>query len=309
MILSPYRNPSYRSPTPKGNSLSPPPQTSPKRKRMGSEPVTPALKIDTAQQHAMEPDRNLDSPRSKVADRLLHLDIQQPPPQLVIPTREGSDAPRKRLKTQAPHQVPLADPFVPEVSTPEPDHDHQAVFSRSTTPLEIEETPDCRVRAKSLPASPPDRRAAPGGVLDLGSAAGSKKSPRKRSASPPPPEAHSSPLRVKYNNDELLQSSQESMTSDQVSLTWQDDEITGQDIDKTSPDDADGLGINGIGFRPTPAMAYARSQRRKQQINEWRAREAKEARQKRMERRRGGGSESKSDPVDFGRKVRFEDVG
>lgn len=80
---------------------------------------------------------------------------------------------------------------------------------------------------------------------------------------------------------------------DMSALTWQDNEITGHELDATSPDD-DGEGINGIGFRPTPAMAYARSQKRKQQVEGWRAREAREARQRRIERRRGGSS---SDPV------------
>lgn len=82
--------------------------------------------------------------------------------------------------------------------------------------------------------------------------------PRKaRSPSPPPPE----------------------------SLTWHDSEITGHQPD--DPHD-DGYGINGIGFRPTPAIAYARSQKRAQQILEWKNREAREARQKRSERRRAG---------------------
>ena len=73
---------------------------------------------------------------------------------------------------------------------------------------------------------------------------------------------------------------------DRTSLTWQDSEITGQDIDLTIGDD-DGEGINGIGFKPTAAIAYARSQKRKQQVNDWRAREARDARQRRMDRRRG----------------------
>ncbi|MCJ1403354.1 hypothetical protein MMC11_006577 [Xylographa trunciseda] len=46
------------------------------------------------------------------------------------------------------------------------------------------------------------------------------------------------------------------------------------------------LGLNGIGYRPTPAMAYARAQRRKQQVAEWKSREAKEARQRRSELRK-----------------------
>ncbi|MCJ1354991.1 MAG: hypothetical protein MMC33_004981 [Icmadophila ericetorum] len=58
---------------------------------------------------------------------------------------------------------------------------------------------------------------------------------------------------------------------------------------------ADGLyddltGVNGIGYRPTPAVAWARAQRRKQQVAEWKKREAREARQRRSERRSGAGA-------------------
>lgn len=69
-----------------------------------------------------------------------------------------------------------------------------------------------------------------------------------------------------------------------ASLTWHDDEITIYD-----PDDSedDGTGINGIGFKPTPAIAYARTVRRKQQLAEYRKREEREARAKRNHRRRG----------------------
>lgn len=65
-------------------------------------------------------------------------------------------------------------------------------------------------------------------------------------------------------------------------LYWSDAEITGHD-----PDDPmdDGYGINGIGFRPTAGQAHQRSQRRKQQLAEYRSRENKEARQRRIERR------------------------
>lgn len=93
------------------------------------------------------------------------------------------------------------------------------------------------------------------------------------------------------------------MDYDQAQFTWQDNEITGQDIDTTTPDD-DGLGINGIGFKPTPAVAFARSQKRRQQVNEWKLREAREARQRRIERRRGSFSEAKRTPT-VKRTVRF----
>ncbi|KAI9797968.1 MAG: hypothetical protein M1833_005024 [Piccolia ochrophora] len=85
---------------------------------------------------------------------------------------------------------------------------------------------------------------------------------------------------------------------------------------KLSPDETDaddGEGLNGIGFRPTPAVAYARTERRRQQILEYRAREAREARRLRSERRRGeggaagdkGGGMPEEGSAGEGRKVRF----
>ncbi|XPS68595.1 hypothetical protein M3J09_000882 [Ascochyta lentis] len=71
-------------------------------------------------------------------------------------------------------------------------------------------------------------------------------------------------------------------------LTWQDDEITGHLTGPANDPDDDGTGLNGIGFKPTPAIAYARAQRRKQQLSEWKARETREARAKRSQRRHRG---------------------
>jgi len=65
-------------------------------------------------------------------------------------------------------------------------------------------------------------------------------------------------------------------------FTWHDHEITGHD--PTDPTD-DGYGINGVGFRPTAAIAWARSQKRQKQVAEWKTREAREAREKRRQRR------------------------
>ena len=68
-------------------------------------------------------------------------------------------------------------------------------------------------------------------------------------------------------------------------MFWQDSEITGHN--PTDPSD-DGYGFNGIGFRPTAAEAWSRSQRRKQQLLEYKNREAREARERRSARRRSG---------------------
>jgi hypothetical protein len=66
---------------------------------------------------------------------------------------------------------------------------------------------------------------------------------------------------------------------------WHDSEITGHMYDPENPDD-DGYGINGIGFKPTATIAWSRSQQRKQQLDEYKNREAREARQQRSERRK-----------------------
>ena len=71
-------------------------------------------------------------------------------------------------------------------------------------------------------------------------------------------------------------------------LTWQDDEITGHLTGPANDPDDDGTGLNGIGFKPTPAIAYHRAQRRRQQLSEWKARETREARAKRSQRRNRG---------------------
>lgn len=69
---------------------------------------------------------------------------------------------------------------------------------------------------------------------------------------------------------------------DQRDLTWRNEEITGHN--PNDPED-DGEGINGIGFKPTPAIARQRSETRRKQMEDYRSREAKEARAKRSQQR------------------------
>lgn len=93
---------------------------------------------------------------------------------------------------------------------------------------------------------------------------------------------------------------------ERAALTWHDDEITGYKPD--DPDD-DGEGINGIGFRPSAAIAYARAEKRKQQMADYRSREAREARARRSERRRGAEMKeaaAKQEVENVARRVRFD---
>ncbi len=124
--------------------------------------------------------------------------------------------------------------------------------------------------------------------------------PRSQSASPTSP----CPPPSRINNQSPVPSSS--------TLWWTDKEITGHN--PTDPTD-DGYGINGVGFIPTPAIANARAQRRKRQVADWKNREAKEARQKRSDRRRKKETDAENLAVVVGgmdtdevRKVRFVEV-
>jgi len=69
-------------------------------------------------------------------------------------------------------------------------------------------------------------------------------------------------------------------------LTWHSSEITGHFIDKSHPDDADGLGLNGVGFQPSTANMLSRKEKRRVQVESWKRREERELRWERVENRR-----------------------
>lgn len=127
---------------------------------------------------------------------------------------------------------------------------------------------------------------------------------KKRSGSPP--------LRLKRTPAQTMdgfQNSDEAEIVDPVraALTWHDDEITMYDPED---EDDDGTGINGIGFKPTPALAQARTMKRRQQMAEYRKREESDARARRSQRRRGGPTITigPADDKSTSRRVRFMDA-
>ena len=302
MILSPYRNPPYRSPTPKDLSS---PQT-PKRKREDAPGVDDrSLQLSSQTHDDGGTDTGANSPRTKVADRLKELDIRSSHP---TTSRASEHDPQcKRVKRPSGgHDSPL------QAYSPTSEDE---VFEGSKAPrfnkaenatAEVEETPDCRTRPRRSPSPTSSSPTHPIAYVEI--------TPPKRvstfqssaiaqASSDPPssPNKHllASPSQGQADSVDRSASplpSKGDLTPDQAALTWQDHEITGHEIDPGGDDD--GEGINGIGFRPTTAIAAARQHRRRQQVNEWRAREAKEARQKRFERRRiagrGGGDAASS---------------
>lgn len=128
-----------------------------------------------------------------------------------------------------------------------------------------------------------------------------------RRAGTPPLAASASKLR---NPDQPDDAAAEVIDPIRAALTWHEDEITVYDPDD---EDDDGVGINGIGFKPTPAIAYARTMKRKQQLAEYKKREEREARARRSSRRRGSPDRApkmqrrESAGTENARKVRFTD--
>ena len=279
------------------------PFTTPKRKR-GDVLGNGLAKLDTTAQFTFDVNSNLDdgdaSPRTRVAHRFRGLALGggvgasglPTDPTTVDDIDEEDEVSRKRVKlpdvemrdADSPTATDPADPVVPTLPrqplsttgnspprTPAKSvrialddtilKQSEALATPSSTPL-AEQTSVCSFAPPTPPhpsdlphPSPPNRTF-------------------KRSGTPPFPTPTTTAATSTPPATDPLPSS----------LTWHDSEITIYDPDDS---DDDGTGINGIGFKPTPAIAYARTVRRRQQLAEYRKREEREARAKRSLRRRG----------------------
>ncbi|KAK1986514.1 hypothetical protein LZ30DRAFT_280952 [Colletotrichum cereale] len=141
------------------------------------------------------------------------------------------------------------------------------------------------------------------------------KSKGRRRAGTPPPKGRKGKVAQTQDEDREMKI----VDPVRAALTWKEEEIT---IYDPEDEDDDGTGINGVGFMPTAAMAYARTQKRRLQLAEYKKREESEARARRNQRRRGSaaGLGSKPDSKSSGsssggsgggggvRKVRFTEA-
>lgn len=268
--------------------------SSPKRKRDAAEParslpssipLTPGLNTDLPVQSVPEDEGTQPgdgSPRTAVAGRFQNLHIQSTGIKLDFGRRDDGEASQKKSRLM------------------EQDHDTTENFDNDST-VHASSTPK-RQAAEGPEES--SKAAATEEVEDLATIEvpvaphPSSEAIQDSSLTPPNPLKQPAPAKD--------QTCAPRSPPPADSLTWQDSEITGHA--PTDPLD-DGYGINGIGFRPTPAVAYARAQKRTQQIQDWRNREAREARQRRSERRRGIGhgttDGAESRVLDQPRRVRF----
>ena len=261
-----------------------PAHPSPKRKRDQPPPV-PLL--NTALRPASSPPpgsptlSGSDSPRNVVADQLRGMSLTTLAAIPMSPLSPAEDTVHKKPKLEAGKAAPgisLADYLrgdkKKDAASSSDAADRDAARSSKFESREVPETPQAYTQPRILsdiaalaqptafvssPTSAPLLKPKPSNHTPLQGGTAPKPHQRKKSPSPPP-----------------------------SALTWQDSEITGHLADPSKDPDDDGTGLNGIGFRPTPATAYVRAQKRRQQILDWKAREAREARAKRSERRRRG---------------------
>ncbi|PVH92665.1 hypothetical protein DM02DRAFT_619800 [Periconia macrospinosa] len=276
---------------------------SPKRKR--DQPPPPLLPhINTTLRTASTPPRANspvpDSPRNAVADQLQNMTLTNPSAIPMSPLSPADDIVRKKPKLEDKIRVDSGtslDEHLAEAKSRAhqdgPKYSEEAIVV-NTLPVrrkEIPETPEAqqpRILYDARPTFtlPPTASIQTlsshqsGTVNRISKVPGRTAQSHRRNKSPSPP---LSPL------------------------TWQDNEITGHLADPAKDPDDDGTGLNGIGFRPTPAMAYARAQRRRQQVLDWKAREAREARAKRSERRRRGVGGASSREATVEREIRIAD--
>ncbi|KAH6983139.1 hypothetical protein BKA56DRAFT_483942 [Ilyonectria sp. MPI-CAGE-AT-0026] len=269
------------------------PKSTPKRKR-GDEPWISPIKFSFEPPTASTSNDGSSSPRSAVAHKFRGLALESGGGA----TSDDNDAIESLRKRQRPDDLMLD---APQADPPKVDDfvalDGKPVlsFSLAASTATPQEEP---VKLAQLPSLDGGLNRSYPSINRL---ADSQSRVKKRT---------SSPLRFKKTSkrpdDDDDDAEIEIVDPVRAALTWHEDEITMYDPED---EDDDGTGINGIGFKPTPALAHARTLKRRQQMAEYRKREESDARAKRSQRRRGA-SDIATGPGEKSpsRKVRFIDA-
>ncbi len=253
------------------------PTSTPKRKRGDDTPLMP-VQFSFGLERDDLPEDGSSSPRSSVANRFRGLGLECSGGGVHAHAPASPDGICKRLKQDG--AVPDAFALQESVEPSSPSRGSQAVTFQTTTA-------QSRPVAAEDPASP-------------------SKGKGKKRAGTPPLRIKKSPVHENdYDSEEEDDYEPEIVDPVRAALTWHEDEITIYDPDD---EDDDGTGINGVGFKPTPAIAHARTIKRRQQMAEYRKREESDARSRRSQRRRGDGEASARIDKASARRVRFSDA-
>lgn len=257
-----------------------PDHPSPKRKR-DQPPPMPLLNTALALRPASTPSRafsvvrpsGADSPQNAVADQLRAMDIAAASTAPMSPLTPVDHGAHKKLRLDVTREGSGTWLAAGLQATDLHSARAVALSPRPGALTEIPETPQA-----PQPRTLPDTASFAQPPVFVSSSSPTSPQPEPATHQPPDP----------ANPPPHFSSPDKSPPLALSALTWQVSEITGHLADPSTDPDDDGTGLNGIGFKPTPAIAYARSQKRRQQLSEWKAREAREARAKRSERRRRG---------------------
>jgi hypothetical protein len=259
---------------------------SPKRKREQRPyvpPVNTTLRTaSTPSPHGSPTPSGAESPRNAVADQFRGMSIAAIPIMPLSPLTPTDDIMRKKPKLGLKRDDSGTSEDNTDVETTSWEKssisDSIAVRSpQADASTEIPETP------QAPPAQADIQPRIFAGIIEFAQPTVFSSQPAQCMGDGPRPSGQ-----VSKSKAVALQSRSRSESPSVSSLTWKNSEITGHLADPSTDPDDDGTGLNGIGFKPTPALAYARAQRRRQQVLDWRAREAREARAKRNERRKRG---------------------
>lgn len=252
--------------------------TTPKRKRGKDTMLTP-IKFSFDPRAAAVEDGN-SSPRSKVAHKFRGLDLGSQATANDADAIDDFDSPPKRQRSdETSSQLP------PQVVT-----DIQETTEPQSETANVKDTSEGSLQH---------------GYPSINRLSESKS--RKKRSGTPPLRLRKGPIPEVDNEDDDSADDEEMEIVDPVraSLTWHEHEITVYDPDD---EDDDGTGINGIGFKPTPALAHARTVKRRQQMAEYRKREESDERTKRSQRRRGAPAMAAGVEGGSPRKVRFTEA-
>ena len=257
------------------------PTSTPKRKRGEEAPLTP-IKFSFGLDKEEPSEDGSSSPRSSVAHRFRGLGLEGSGGGVHLDAPASPGGISKRFKPES-DVLPSVSDFACR----------ESIEDRSPT------------RGKpgvTLQSGPPPSQALP----ENPAVPSPSKAKGKKRAGTPPLRVKKSPVHEKdHDSEEDENDEAEIVDPVRAALTWHDDEITVYDPDD---EDDDGTGINGVGFKPTPAMAHARAMKRRQQMAEYRKREESDARMKRSQRRKGDGEPSTRIDKASARRVRFSEA-
>jgi hypothetical protein len=225
---------------------------------------------------------------------------------------EMADASHNTRTMRKRQRVPRAPSAEPAKQQPSPSPEDAPALSSSPVPVpivpfaagrrpslqrslpSINRFPQPKVRPGQAPSPPAETTSSPDGTMDEMTTAKTlvkrgQRQPKKPVASKThttkvggisPPTSPDESCDDADDDDELAAHIVDPL---RASLTWHEDEITVYDPDDS---DDDGLGFDGVGFKPSPLVAEARAAKRRQQLLEYRRREESEARDRRSQRRR-----------------------